>query len=172
MIQPKNLRIGTVLLLFFISTMIFAQKYGHINTAELLSLMPEKAAAEQKLKNKAENLDKTLNELQTEYQTTASSYLKAVQNGTLSETEKSSQEKQIQDLETRIRAFNQNATKELDAMRNELLTPIITKARTAINQVADQNGYTYVFDLSAGSIIYVSPNSDNLLPLVKSNLGL
>jgi outer membrane protein len=38
--------------------------------------------------------------------------------------------------------------------------------------VARENGFTYIFDLSRGSVIYFSEQSEDILPLVKKKLGL
>jgi hypothetical protein len=37
--------------------------------------------------------------------------------------------------------------------------------------VAKENGFTYIFDVSAGSLLY-QPESDNVLSLVKTKLGI
>ena len=41
-----------------------------------------------------------------------------------------------------------------------------------ISDVAKENGYTYIFDISGGAIIYHAENSSNILPLVKTKLKL
>jgi len=50
--------------------------------------------------------------------------------------------------------------------------PIYEKANNAIQEVAKENKFTYVFDLAARSIIYFSEDSENVLPLVKKKLGI
>ena len=48
---------------------------------------------------------------------------------------------------------------------------MIEKANQAINNVAKENGFTYVFDTASGSLL-VFPDGDDILPLVKTKLGL
>ena len=48
----------------------------------------------------------------------------------------------------------------------------MTKAQNAIEAVAKANGFTYIFDISAGGIVYFSDNSIDVLPLVKKELGI
>ena len=45
-------------------------------------------------------------------------------------------------------------------------------ALNAIKEVGKENGFTYVFDLSAGGILYFADNTEDILPLVKKKLGL
>ena len=45
------------------------------------------------------------------------------------------------------------------------------KQQQAIADVAKENGYSYIFDVSAGALLY-QPDSDDILPLVKKKLGL
>ena len=53
-----------------------------------------------------------------------------------------------------------------------MVTPVIDKVRKAINDVAAENNYTYIFDLSAQSIIYQSPKSNDITVQVKKKLAL
>ncbi len=53
----------------------------------------------------------------------------------------------------------------------ELLTPLINKAREAINEVAKENGYKYIFDSSLGVILFTD-DTDDILPLVKKKLNI
>jgi len=54
-----------------------------------------------------------------------------------------------------------------------LMAPVIEKAQNAITKVAKANNLVYVFDLSAGSLIYFDDAvSLDLLPLAKKELGI
>ena len=79
--------------------------------------------------------------------------------------------KEITDLEKRITEFQQTAEADLQKKEQTLLQPIIDKAKTAINDVAKENGYTYVLDSSVGVVLY-SVDSDDLLAKVKKKLGM
>ena len=54
----------------------------------------------------------------------------------------------------------------------ELFQPIMDKAQAAIEKVSKSNGFTYVFDISAGGVVYFSEKSIDILPLVKKELGI
>ena len=50
------------------------------------------------------------------------------------------------------------------------MAPILEKARLAIEAVGKKNGFTYVFDASMGILLF--ENGENIMPLVKTELGL
>jgi outer membrane protein len=79
--------------------------------------------------------------------------------------------KEIQDLEVRIQQFQQSSQESIQQKRNEVLSPLLEKAQNAINEVAVDNGYTYIFDISLGTIVYGQESKD-IMPLVKAKLGI
>ena len=62
--------------------------------------------------------------------------------------------------------------KDLQKKRVELFTPVQEAALNAVNEVAEENGFTYIFDTGMGSVVYTSPDSQDILALVKKKLGL
>ena len=144
-------------------------KFGHINSQELLLLMPESKDAEAKIQQERKMLEQQLTTMTGEYQTKLQEYEANV--ASMSELMKKTKAKEITDLQQRIQDFQVSANEELQGKEGQLLQPIIEKAKAAIKDVASKNGYTYVFDSSLGSLIE-APEGDNLLPLVKKQLGI
>ena len=79
--------------------------------------------------------------------------------------------KEISDLEERIQSFQESAQSSMQKKKEELYTPILKKAEEAINSVAKENKFSYIFDASAGTLLYAQ-DSDDVLPMVKTKLGL
>ena len=52
-----------------------------------------------------------------------------------------------------------------------LLKPIRDKIQAAIDEVAKENGYTYIFDRSVGIILYAEDSTD-ISGLVRAKLGM
>lgn len=159
-------------LLFLTSGLINAQKsnkFGHINSNELLSLMPERAAAAAKIDTFAKEIEKQMRELMSEYQGKYEKFERDSPN--MSDILKKDKLEEIKSLETRIRNFQQDAQNSLEQKEQELIEPILTKAKKAIEEVAKENGYTYIFDTSVGAVLYWE-ESDNVLNLVKKKLKL
>ena len=169
----KNLlKLIVITIFLFSGTTVNAQnfKFGHINSQELLSLMPERDSAEAKIQQYAKELEGELELMNVEYNNKVSDYVEKRDN--LTPLVKQTKEQELNEFQSRIQEFSANAQKELQQQEAQLIQPIIQKAEKAIKDVARENGFTYIFDLSRGSVIYFSEQSEDILPLVKKKLGL
>lgn len=144
-------------------------KLGHIDSNKLLELMPEKATAQTQLQDFAKQLQDQLTAMQTEYDTKVQEYQK--NQATMSDLIKQTKATEIGTIEQRITAYQQSAQEELQKKQEELLQPIIDKAKKAIQDVAKEQGFAYVFDSSLGLLLSF-PETDDILPLVKTKLAL
>ena len=146
-----------------------SNKFGHINSAELLGMMPERKAAAARMDSITKDVEKQLQEMMTEYRAKQEKYSSEAPK--LSELVKKDKEEELTSLGTRIQNFQQQAQQSLEQQEQALIEPIVNKAKKAIEQVAKENGYTYVFDTSAGSLLFWE-ESDNILASVKKKLNL
>jgi outer membrane protein len=163
-------KITFLFLISLITLSAFSQnKFGYIDSQELLMLMPERKTAESEVQSFAKSLESQLAAMTAEYQESVQDY----QSNEASYTDLIKQDKiaEITGLEQRIQAFQQNAQQSLQKKEQELLEPILSKARSAIEEVAIEGNFTYIFDKSVGSILYAK-ESENILSLVKKKLKL
>ena len=158
-----------ILLSFFTLNSIAQNKFGYIDSQELLILMPERKAAETEVQNFAKSLESQLGAMTAEYQESVREY--QAEEASYTDLIKQDKIAEITALEERIQAFQQNAQQSLQKKEQELLEPILDKARKAIEDVATEGDFTYIFDKSIGSILYAK-ESENVLNLVKKKLGL
>ena len=157
--------------LFVMSGMANAQvKLAHVNTAEILDVMPDKASAEKSLEKYYGELQAQLETMAKEYQTKMQDY--EANQATMSNLVKQSKEKEIIDLQTRIQQFQANAENEFESKRAELLKPILDKIQNAINTVGKEKGYTYILDLATGAAVYVGTDAVDCTKDVKAKLGI
>ena len=157
-------------LTFLISISSFSQnKFGYIDSQELLLLMPERKTAEEEVQTFAKSLESQLQAMTAEYQQSVQEY--QANEATYTDLVKQDKVTEITGLEQRIQSFQQNAQQALQSKEQELLEPILQKARRAIEDVASEGVYTYIFDKSVGSILYVK-ESENILEKVKKKLKL
>lgn len=144
-----------------------AQKFGHIDSQELLQLMPEtKLAQEEIAKITAEHqgilemLQADITKLETEIQS----------NPNMPEAIQQSKYQQYQGLQQNFYDQQQSAEQDIRVKNEELITPIIEKAKKAIEEVGKNNGFTYIFDTSGGVIVY--EGGENVIALVRAKLGI
>ena len=164
----KKITIVVILTILTLSV-IGQEKFGYIDSQELLILMPERKKAETEVQEFAKSLESQLGSMTAEYQQSVQEYQS--NESTYTDLVKQDKVAEITGLEQRIQAFQQNAQQSLQAKEQELLEPILSRARKAIEDVAKEGDYTYIFDKSIGSILYAK-ESEDVLPLVKKKLGL
>ncbi len=170
--MKKLSRSLVVIALALITSFGYAQtnyKLGYIDSNELLDMMPGKDSIQQALTSYGKTLESQLQTMYQEYQNKLADYQANV--NTMSTIIKQTKEKELTDLETRIQDFQQQADQDLQAKQMELIQPLIDKARKAIDEVARDNGYTYIFDVGVGTLLFYE-KGDNIMPLVKKKLGL
>jgi outer membrane protein len=155
--------------LFAISGTVNAQKTGHINLNDLLLLMPERKKAETDIQEFAKQLDTQLKTMSTEYEAKVQEYQS--KESIMTDIVKADKQKEIGDLEERIKSFQQNAQESLQKKQNELLEPMLAKAKKGIEEVAKENGIKNVIDSSLGVLLYTDPTED-IMPLVKKKMNL
>lgn len=144
-------------------------KIGHLNSAKILEIMPEVQKAKDDLKKIQKDYESQLDVLITEYRTKLENYQSNI--NTMTAVVKKDKETEIMQLEDRIKAFQEEAAKDLDAKEQELMKPILDKLQNVISEVAKENKYDYVLDTAGGTVLY-SKDSDDLTALVKKKLGI
>lgn len=145
------------------------EKFGHVDFAKLYSLMPGQDSIQTAYQDYAQSLKSTLDAMQAELENKYTDYQANVNS--MSTIIRTTKEKEIQDLQSRIEEFQMSAQQDLQAKEAELTQPIIDKATKAVKDVAKENGYTYIFNSSEGLLLYSDPG-DDVLPLVKKKLGI
>ncbi|HEY9113684.1 MAG TPA: OmpH family outer membrane protein [Bacteroidales bacterium] len=159
-------------LVVLVSSTGFSQaplKLGYIDSNEILAAMPETDSLQKELKKYAEYLDNQMATMAQEYQAKITNYQENM--NTMSDLIRQTKEKEITDLQARIQAFQQSADGDLNTKQAKLFNPLIDKVKNAITAVGKENGYTYIFDVGTGALVFFE-NGDNVLPLVKKKLGI
>lgn len=142
-------------------------KIGYLNTSELIALMPETKEADSQFNAFAQKLQETLQPMQQDLQAKFTEYQQG--QATMAEAIKESKEKELQDLNQRIDQFQVKSQQDMAKKREELMGPILEKVQAAIKEVAASSKFTYILDSNA---VLHGPEGDNVLPLVKKQLGI
>lgn len=145
-------------------------KFGHIDSQKLLELMPQRDSAMKVLQKEYDDTQQILDGMQVELNKKYQKYLES--SDSLSSIAKKTKEQEMQDLQQRIQNYQQTAQDELQKRETSLFNPIMDKAKKLIEEVAKENQLIYVFDTSAGVVLYQSDKSIDILPLVKKKLGI
>ncbi|MEY5048450.1 MAG: hypothetical protein RLZZ175_1809 [Bacteroidota bacterium] len=149
-------------------------RIGYTNVDYILANLPDSKAIEAELKSFKAQLDNQLQAKSKEFQEKYDAYLKGEKM--MAEPIKADKQRELQDLDARIKEFEQNAEASLQKKQQTLLQPVLKKVEDAIKKVANENGFTYVFNSDAGygttPVLLHAPESDNISDLVLKSLGV
>ena len=153
--------------LIFISLTGFSQttlKIGHVDIAEILAALPARDSAAAVIEKETKEMQSTYDDMTAVYNRMLDDYEKEQSN--FSEVVKKSKESELLDKEKRLQEFEQNASAKLQKRNSELIQPILNKILKAVDKVAGENGFTYILDVSKGSVVYTSKDSQNINQMV------
>jgi len=141
-------------------------KVAHINTEELVALMPETKALQAKLEKLGKTYDNEMKAKDAELKAKFEKYNAEFASQT--EATNAERTKEVQLDAQKMEQFKAEAMRDLQMQEKEGLKPILEKAQKAINDVAAAQGYDYVLN---AAMLVVAKGKD-LLPDVKAKLGI
>ena len=148
-------------------TSAFAQKYGHVNSSEIMQVMPGIDSIQIKLVDFHKELQLLYENMMNEFETKKDKLDREA--GTMSASVRKLREDELFALQSRIQEFTTNAQDDVDAEKLRLIAPFHEKVQNAINEVAKEHKYTYIFDTQ---ILLYYEGGDDVTPLVKKKLGI
>ena len=146
------------------------QKLGHLSITKVLETMPKYKEAEKKLQEFAVQLQQTMGSMEQEYTKKVQEYYEQEEQMLPAIAEV--KQKEIVDLENRIKKLQVSSEKQLMDKQVELLTPLEAEVMGAISSVAKDKGYSYIFDSSVGSSLLYYPDTEDVTSLIKAKLGV
>ena len=147
-----------------------AQKFGHVNTQEIVQAMPEFATARGEIEKLTEQYEADLKQMQEELQKKAEAFEK--EESTLPENIKQRRNQELNDLYQRLQQTAQDNEQALAKAQQEKMQAITSKVLDAIKVIGQEGGYVYIMEMGAG-IPYISTTlSTDLTAQVKAKLGL
>lgn len=147
----------------------FAQKakFGHVDYAGIIAIMPETDSAQVVVKQLKADLEAEAGVMQQEFQAKYEEF--AQKQATYSPAVAQVKQKELEDMYQRLQAFAEGAQSQMQAKQAELLEPVQNKVLDAIKAVSKAENFTYVFDVST---VAYGWDSTDLTDKVKAKLGL
>lgn len=149
----------------------FAQKFGHVNTADIIPLMSDYKAAQTEMEELVKQYQEELNYMQTEYQKKEDDYLK--NRETLPENIRARREQELMESQQKIREYLESCQYNKDMKEAQLMDAINTKVLKAIQAVGEEGSYVCIFNLAGGAVPFVSSTlTTDVTEAVKAKLGI
>ncbi len=169
-----KINILTLLILGFIglaSMEINAQKFGYMNSQALLAELPEVKQADATLQALQTQFEKKGQQMVQELEAKYKDLQRLEKSGEISPKALDEEARKLKEQEGELGKYEQDVQKQLVAKRQEMLQPLIDKVNNAIKQVAQEGQFTYIFDSSAGMLLFAQDSLD-ITASVKAKLGI
>lgn len=163
-------KITILLLAVAFSTMLSAQKFGYVNSQELLVSLPEIKSADTELETLQTVLMTKGKVMVDSFETEYKAYVEKANGGLLSKIQMQTQEEALTKKQQAIQGYEQEIQTLIGQKREQLYKPILDKVTNAIKTYGKDNGYSMIFDTSAGLLLY-SIEGDNLMEGIMTKLG-
>ncbi len=158
------------MLLLMAPLALFAQKFGHLNSADIIQVMPEYTAAQTELQNLEKQYTNELQLMESELAKKSEAYEK--EKATLPANIQQRREQELQELYGKMQQYYQTSQQELAQASQEKMAALTEKITKAIKEVGVAGGFLYIFDTASG-IPYISETlSTDVTAQVKAKLGI
>jgi len=149
----KNAAVLAGILLFSASALAQTTRVAFVNSEKILLDLPEAQAVQKELESVVKGWQDELQRMQDEFQKSVEDYQK--KEAVLSATAKETQQRQLGEMRQKVqdyqvKKFGQGG--EMQELREERFTPIRERILKAIEAVAKDEGFNFVFD-RAGDVI-------------------
>lgn len=169
--QIRTLFLSVFLMLIF-SAASSAQdlKFGHVNVADVVLLMPEYKNITTEMETETKKLEAQLTSMREELQKIELEYEGNYE--TYTPVQREAKEQEYAAMQQRVQEFYASAQQSLQTKQQELQVPVLDKLRAAIEAVGKEKGYLYVFEVNSGLTLFQSDKSEDITPFVKTKLGI
>jgi len=164
--MKKLAKISLLLLVFGMMqvTSVMAQKYGHVNSGNIIAQLPETKAADSQLIAYRDQLVKKGEEMATAVQTEYQAFATEYQGGGVTPVEAQKKEAYFQAKQQELAQYEQKVMQDMEKRRTELYQPILERVQTVLDEIGKEGGYSMIFDTSilAGNPILFAEDSVDL----------
>ena len=160
-----------LILMLILPMSVFAQKFGHIRSQEILIVMPEYTKAQADIEVMRKQYEDDMKRVEDEFQKKFTAFQQEQANLPKNILER--RQKELQELSERGMQMQQDAQQELQQSWMQMLEPIAKKIDDAIKAVGQEGGYVFIFDLNATQIPFINETyATDVTSAVKAKLGI
>lgn len=165
----KKIAIAIVMFILPLGTMAQA-KFGHMNSQEVITVMPEFTKAQADIDALAKQYQKEMETGEAEFNKKYQEFLQ--QADSLPKNIADRRQKELQDMAQRQQQFQQEAAQAMQKAQTDAMTPIYKKLDDAVQAVGKAEGVVYIFDIARTPVAYIGTESIDLTQKVKTQLGI
>lgn len=153
-------------------TNTFAQKYGYVNSQNLIALLPESETAAKDLETYQQKLGADFQVKVQKFRDDITAFETAAQSGTLTPLQQQEQGAVLQKRQQELAVEERSLAQQVEEKRIELLSPILDRLDKAVKEIGKEEGYSMIFDSAGMNVMLYLDESNDLTDKVKVKLGL
>jgi len=169
--MKNNSRLSVIICCFFLTVSLNAQTLGYVDTQAIVQEMPEVKEANANIETFRNQLMKKGKDKLAALQNKYAELEKKQSRGEISPLQLDEQGAKLESEKQELIKFEQESQQNILSKSEKLLKPLRDRIQSAIDQVAAENGYSYIFDYSTGFLLYADQSVD-VGNLVRAKLGM
>lgn len=164
----KLLLIAALLLPMFASAQTV--KIGLVDVNAVMGALPDTKEAQEKINEVSKKYDDAYTKLGEEMKRLMDELQNMKEDELPAIRERKTRD--FQEQQQKMQTFEQTAMQDLQKLQQDLMTPIMTKIKGAIESVGREESYTLVMDNNPQIIQYYGAPAEDITAKVKSKLGI
>ena len=159
------------LLLLIAPMSLFAQKFAHFKSMDIIPVMPEYSKAQTDIQKMQKQYEDEIKRASDEFNKKFAEYQQ--EQKTLPQNIQERRQRELQELQEKGMQFQQDAQQQLQKAYGDMMEPIYKNLEDAVKSVGSTGGYTYIFDLNRTDIPYINEaQSKDVTNDIKTKLGI
>lgn len=160
-----------ILIMLVAPMSLLAQKFGYVNSTEIIQVMPEYTQALSEIEELERLYSEEFNSMRTELETKGTEF-ERLQRDSVPQSILERRYEELMQLQERLQQYAQDIQANLQRAEQEKMVSIQTILRNALDAVGNEGGYYCIFDL-AGGVPYISTTlCEDVNLKVRAKLGI
>lgn len=169
----KKTILGIVTAVFaFMGTVSAQQKVGHLNSVDIISVMPDFKQMQDDIQKQKDAYTKVLEGMYQDYDKKQKELQAKSQDKSTPDVILETMIQELQQLQQRITDFEEKVNSDLQKAQQDKMKPINDKYLKAVKEVAEGNGYAYIIDVASGAVAYFPDKTNDVTDLVLKKMGI
>jgi len=147
-----------------------AQKFGYVNSAQLIEAHPKVPAANADLETFRKSVMDPFEVKAKAFESKYRFFMEEVSAGTLSKVTAQTRQQELQKEQQELQTEQQQLEFSIMQKREALLQPILTEIDSIIQSFGKESKYTMIFDTSVSGALLYAVESDDLTEAIKAKL--
>ena len=160
-----------ILMLMMAPMSLLAQKFGYVNSAEIIQVMPEYAKALKDVQALEKMYTDEFNSLRTEFEKKGTEFEK-MQQDSVPENILKRRYDELMQMQQRLQEYAQEIQVNLQNAEQEKMIEIQKKLQGALEAVGKEGAYVCVFDVAGGIPFINTTICEDVNTKVRAKLGL